>query len=215
MFFGSCNDTKFLQDRTGNRRFWPILGVRFDAEALLRDRDHLWAEAAQAEAAGESIRLPKELWSVAETVQSESLEEEPWIEALAIALGNFEGKLRSADVWTILDVDPKNRKSVDDNRMGAAMRELSWERAKRRFGGDPEWSYAKGRSGEQVNVWRNRERRLLYVHQGCKFRRIVEGQAEERELDRPVTLQDLELDGGAGNWGHVAVSTGSGSLFNS
>jgi hypothetical protein len=166
------------------------------------DRDQLWAEAAEAEAAGESIRLPRELWSVAEIAQTESLEEEPWTEALGIALGDFEGKIRAIDVWTILDIDPKHRKSIDANRMGTAIRDLGWERKQRRYdGGKPDWSYIKGPSEERVNVWRNREKRLLYVYQGNKLRRVVDGQVVPRELDNPVTVRDLELDEGEGDGG--------------
>jgi predicted P-loop ATPase len=94
VFFSSTNDVKFLQDRTGNRRYWPVLDVKFDVAGLERDVHQLWAEAAAAEAQGESIRLPKELWAVAEAVQGESLEEEPWVEVLDTALGQLEGKIR-------------------------------------------------------------------------------------------------------------------------
>ena len=40
---------RFLIDRTGNRRFWPVVGIRFDVETLQRDVDQLWAEAVAAE----------------------------------------------------------------------------------------------------------------------------------------------------------------------
>jgi hypothetical protein len=198
VFFGSCNDTKFLQDRTGNRRFWPILGVKFDTEALQRDRDQLWAEAAAAEAADESIRLGQELWSVAETVQSESLEVEPWTEALATALGDFEGKIRSTDIWSILDIEVKNRKSADDNRMGAAIRELGWERKQLRYGHGPEWGYVKGKSAAQVHVWRDRRTGTLFVYQGCVLRKILSGQAVKQELDHDVSPTDFGEDDGYG-----------------
>jgi predicted P-loop ATPase len=38
-----------------NRRFWPVCIQRFDLGRLRADRDQLWAEAAEAEAIGESI----------------------------------------------------------------------------------------------------------------------------------------------------------------
>ncbi|HFH4298105.1 TPA: VapE domain-containing protein [Pseudomonas aeruginosa] len=42
---GSTNEDSFLQDRTGNRRFWPIDVVRADFVGIARVRDQLMAEA--------------------------------------------------------------------------------------------------------------------------------------------------------------------------
>ena len=51
MFIGTTNDTEFLADPTGNRRWLPMnageragVGCVADVEGLKRDRDQLWAE---------------------------------------------------------------------------------------------------------------------------------------------------------------------------
>jgi hypothetical protein len=47
IFIGSTNDSKYLKDQTGNRRFWPIdvNTDRIDIAALDAEMDQVWAEA--------------------------------------------------------------------------------------------------------------------------------------------------------------------------
>jgi hypothetical protein len=158
MFFGTVNDPKFLTDPTGNRRYWPVLGVVFDIEALKRDVDQLWAEAAAAEAAGESIRLAKELWPVAARAQGAATVDDTWDDVLETHLGGIEkAKIRAADVWNILNVGNRTPQG-DNDRMGKAMRKLGWVRTDNPiwFSGGNAKGYTKGATkgdaGDEVSV---------------------------------------------------------------
>lgn len=156
VFVGTTNSDRFLRDTTGDRRFWPVLVGEFDLEGLNRDRDQLWAEAAQREAAGESVRLDPSLYEVATEEQEEHRIEDPFEQTLAEALGDLEGKLRAVDAWELTGVQPGQRTQEHNARLGAALRRLGWERTKRRFdGGKPEWSYVRGEGDEPLVVRRD------------------------------------------------------------
>lgn len=45
VFFGTTNAGHYLTDKTGNRRFWPVIVDQLDFEKLKSERDQLWAEA--------------------------------------------------------------------------------------------------------------------------------------------------------------------------
>lgn len=145
VIIGTTNSERYLRDLTGNRRFWPVRVEGFDLEALRRDRDQIWAEAAAREAEGASIRLDPSLYAAAGLEQDARRVEDPFVAALAAALGDRNGKVRAEDVWRLLGV-PMGQRTQDLNaRVGDAMRELGWNRTRRRFGGSGrEYAYARG-----------------------------------------------------------------------
>jgi len=81
VFIATTNETQFLRDQTGNRRFWvvdlpgrPTRSVWDDLPGL---RDQVWAEAVCRHRDGESLYLPQELERDARAVQEEFAEEDP------------------------------------------------------------------------------------------------------------------------------------------
>lgn len=62
VFFGTTNDSEFLKDKTGNRRFWPVdVGVQPVTKNVFMDLENevpqIWAEAFCRWQAGESLYL--------------------------------------------------------------------------------------------------------------------------------------------------------------
>lgn len=128
ILFGTTNSRHFLQDTTGNRRYWPIeLSKEMDPNAIASEREQLWAEAALYESRGESIRLDRSLWAVAGEVQRSHRVDDPLYDLLQQALDGHSGVIASNDLWDLIGISPERRNGYAAV-VGDALRQLGWER---------------------------------------------------------------------------------------
>ena len=79
VFFGTTNQTEFLRDETGNRRFWSVdVGINQPIKSVWKDLDdeldQIWAEAVMRYRLGEDLHLIGELEKTSEVVQEEHRE---------------------------------------------------------------------------------------------------------------------------------------------
>lgn len=79
VFFGTSNDSEFLKDATGNRRFWPVdVGVHLAKKSVWNqlplEVDQIWAEAYLYWTMGEPLYLPKEIETLAKDQQEKHRE---------------------------------------------------------------------------------------------------------------------------------------------
>ena len=80
VFFGTTNTTEFLQDTTGNRRFWPVdVGEQPHDKTVWQDLtdteiDQIWAEAKTRWQIGEPLYLAGEVAVAAQEKQEEHRE---------------------------------------------------------------------------------------------------------------------------------------------
>ena len=87
VFAGSVNQSSYLRDETGGRRFWPASCTRILIDELARDRDQLWAEAVLRFRGGSVWWLDSvELNRIAQQEQSDRYEGNPWDEVIAFWL---------------------------------------------------------------------------------------------------------------------------------
>jgi putative DNA primase/helicase len=81
IFFGTTNEDYFLQDKSGNRRFWPIkVNLKKATKSVSMGLDdvevgQIWAEAIELYEAGENLYLDKRVEEMAKEMQHEHTEE--------------------------------------------------------------------------------------------------------------------------------------------
>ncbi|ANT53521.1 virulence-associated E family protein [Mesorhizobium amorphae CCNWGS0123] len=134
IFVGTTNDSQYLRDVTGNRRFWPVTVGKIDLKGLAEDMPQLWAEAAMAEReAPDPISIPERLWAAAEERQAERVAGDPWEDVLLSALPAYakvaEGELRISTQTVfekIMNIDMRQARMADYRRLGDCMRKLGW-----------------------------------------------------------------------------------------
>jgi hypothetical protein len=138
VFFATTNNETYLKSQTGNRRFWPVKTGRINLDALARDRDQLWAEAAHVEATGASLKLPEPLWPEAAAEQDKRRDHDPWDDMLAGVKGTVfdtkdggqEERISTAELLTAhLKLPPDRATDVVNKRLSHCMTRLGWTRA--------------------------------------------------------------------------------------
>ena len=82
IFIGTTNETQFLRDTTGNRRFWVVDTPNTPARDMWEDLTPetvrlIWAEAVEIYRKGEELYLSRDLEKVAREVQEAYEEENP------------------------------------------------------------------------------------------------------------------------------------------
>lgn len=81
---GSTNESHWLKDQTGNRRFWPVKCGKINIYALKEDREQLWAEAVHLykNKAIWWIGRDNPVWEKTEIEQTDRLQEDIWYQPI-------------------------------------------------------------------------------------------------------------------------------------
>lgn len=132
IFVGTTNDTDYLKDATGGRRFWPVACNTVKYDDIKRDREQLFAEALVRYKAGMSWH---EVPDVAKVVQESRTEQDPWQDDIERYLKERESMnaqyVTVAEVLTKcleFDLDKMDRRH--SLRVGKVLRTLKWNKKK-------------------------------------------------------------------------------------
>jgi predicted P-loop ATPase len=141
VFIGTTNKEAYLRDETGGRRFWPVKVGNIDIQALMRDRDQLFAEAVTLYRDGEQW-WPDAAFERAHIAPQQDARHEvdAWEESIASYLDDVKPTTnfppgRKVTVSMIardaLTLDAKALGTGEQRRIGAALGRLGWKRGHR------------------------------------------------------------------------------------
>ena len=161
VFIGTTNETEYLRDSTGNRRWWPIdcglaAGECVDFAALREAVPQIWAEAHYLYTMGETLLLEDDALQIASAAQEVKRETDEWsgiisewvrqqapvnrYDVIRLDGDTLEREARDRvcvmEIWQDCLDQPGSPRPFDRRRIGAVMNALpGWERvSSMRFG---------------------------------------------------------------------------------
>ena len=146
VFAGTANGSGYLEDATGNRRFWPVAVFsslnRDDFESVV---DQIWAEAVHAYRAGEPLYLDdKSIESEAKVEQGDRVHADEWVGMIetyleqeidineedglpALGVTDKRSKVCVKEIWEVVfGKSSADIKRPDSARIGRCLTLLGW-----------------------------------------------------------------------------------------
>jgi len=134
-FCGSTNETEFISDPTGSRRFWPAVVGSIDLTWVAENRDQLWAEALALFNAGEKWWLSDVHEGNLAEVSKQFESQDPWQE---LVLDWCRRRLNPFTVREVLEEvlrhDPHQMTKRAEMRVAEIIRKAGCKRHRRRVG---------------------------------------------------------------------------------
>lgn len=141
---GTTNETTYLRDPTGGRRWWALECTSIDLAALARDRDMLWAECVVRVRNGErwhidDAALAKEV----SREQEQRRQTHPWEERVTAYVAG-QAFVTVTDILTnVIKLPLSQQTQREANTVVAILGQLGW--AKTRASAPPrQWGYRRG-----------------------------------------------------------------------
>jgi predicted P-loop ATPase len=150
LFIGTTNQSTYLRDETGGRRFWPVKAGAIDLAKLAADRDQLFAEAVQEYIDGKDWWPPSDFEAKhIRSQQEDRFEADPWEQDIAKHLAAIQAvKDKDSPLYTatttIADI-AKDGLYMNAARIGrgdclritGVLERLGWQRGTRTKTGRP------------------------------------------------------------------------------
>lgn len=140
IFAGSTNETAYLRDATGARRFLPVQVGAIDLTWLREHREQLFAEAVALFDKGATW------WEVPEDAAKEQAELRREVDTWEGRIADYclgKGSIDVAAVLEALGVEVARQGKAEQMRAASALRLLGYQRVKKRYGSATRWMWMK------------------------------------------------------------------------
>lgn len=144
VFCGTTNKAEFITDETGSRRYWPIQVGKMDTDWTEHNRSQLWAEACIAYKNGEKWYLENDTQEELDAQSSNFRQFDPWHEIIdRYVRANGIGCSTTDLMEQALKLDKYQMTRASEMRVGDIMRQLGYERVRRRVYGDRKYVWVE------------------------------------------------------------------------
>ena len=153
VFCGTTNKAEFITDETGSRRYWPIQVGKMNTDWTEHNRHQLWAEAVVAYKNGEKWYLENETQEKLNEQSSDFRQFDPWHEIIERYIRANGVNLSTTDLMEQgLKLEKYQMTRASEMRVGDIMRQLGFERVRRRIFGDRKYIWIKSEKDNVIEM---------------------------------------------------------------
>ena len=140
VFVGTTNESVYLHDETGARRYWPVKTGKVDLDGLAHARDQLFAEAVHAYRGGLEWWPDKEFERVhLKPIQDARFEADPWEETIAAFVADKSTVMVKEIARGALEITADQLGTKENRRVTAVLERLGWKRSDKKRDGYNPW----------------------------------------------------------------------------
>jgi predicted P-loop ATPase len=135
---GTTNQDEFLNDSTGNRRFWVIpLAKRVPIGELIENRDRIWAAAVSLYRSGKHWHLWQAEEDAADAIAQNFQSSDTWQSYVAEYVEHLPQVQVSSILENCLEMEKSRQDKAAQMRVADILRELGWKNTRKRINGVP------------------------------------------------------------------------------
>lgn len=152
---GSTNESLWLKDQTGNRRFWPVKCGHIDIKALTEFREQLWAEAVYMYKNKSIWWIPKtsHLFAKAQEEQNLRLLEDIWASPVE-KCAEYKEFVTVAEILSEMGIEVAHQNKQSQGRVISVLKRLGYLPKLKKVGNKPirGWGKEIDKSEHKNNV---------------------------------------------------------------